>query len=374
MEADIEVKNLAIYIHIPFCKQKCKYCDFNSFFMNDEIKIKSYVEAVAKQIRYYSELSSDFIVSSVYFGGGTPSFIDEKYIEEFLSLIKSEYNFSKDAEVTLEANPGTVDFEKLRNYRGFGVNRISFGVQTLNDELLKYIGRVHTSCQAEEGGYFAREAGFSNISLDVMFGLPHQSIKDVDDTIRRFIDFKPEHISAYSLKVEDNTVFGRMYRENALELPDEGAEREMYYLIKERLSKSGYIQYEISNFSRPGFESKHNTAYWERQDYLGFGVSAASCFHDVRFSNVADFDAYIKNPIENFSEREFLTEDIVDSEKIILGLRLLRGVKESLFFKDEWKEALYRLIDNGLLIKRNGFIMLTDRGLDLANRVFIEFI
>jgi len=373
MEVGIKVKRLAIYIHIPFCRQKCKYCDFNSFYIENELKIQEYIDSLSKEIDYYSSRAENFSVSSVYFGGGTPSFIDEKYIESIIRRIKSRYNILKDVEITIEVNPGTVDFNKLTRYKAFGINRVSIGVQTLNDNLLKDIGRIHTSKEAIDCYNLVRKAGFSNISLDIMFGLPNQSLKDVENTVDNFIKLNPEHISAYSLKVEEGTVFGRLYNENKLELPSEDTERNMYYLIKKKLKEAGYNQYEISNFSKEEFESNHNLAYWLRKDYLGFGLSASSCFNETRTTNTGNFLEYIKNPIENFSEKEVLSEDVIKSEKIILGLRLLRGIKEDTFIGEE-KKKLEKLISKGLLIRDEGNIRLTDFGLDLANQVFVEFI
>lgn len=374
MEVGIEVRNLAIYVHIPFCKQKCKYCDFNSFFTEDNSLIESYINAVCKQLVFYSEVSKNFCVSSVYFGGGTPSFIAEKYIMQILNVIKDKYNVKNEVEITIEANPGTVNLVRLKNYRDFGINRLSFGVQTLNDRLLKDIGRVHSAGEAINGFYLAREAGFDNISLDIMFGLPSQGIKDVENTVDEFIKLNPEHISAYSLKIEENTVFGKLYREKKLTLPDEATERDMYYIIKEKLFNAGYIQYEISNFAKCGYESKHNTSYWLRQDYLGMGISSASCFNEVRFTGTADFKSYIENPIENFSEYEVLTDDVIASERIILGLRLTKGVTKDLFVKPEWIKSCEELIKKGLLVESDNRIFLSDKGLDLANQVFVEFI
>ena len=368
------MRKLALYLHIPFCKQKCKYCDFTSFCINGETKIEKYVEAICEQVKYYALKSKDFEVTSIYFGGGTPSFIDVRYIKEILRVISENYSIIENPEITLEANPGTVDFKKLKKYKELNINRISFGVQTLNDELLKEIGRIHTAKEAIETFNLARDAGFNNISLDIIFGLPNQTLKDIEDTLDEFIKLSPEHISTYSLKIEENTVFGRLYKEHKLKLPSEELEREMYYTIKEKLKKAGYIQYEISNFAKAGYYSRHNTSYWERQDYLGFGVSAASCFNEVRFTNTEDFESYIGNPINNFSENEMLTKDVIDSEKIILGLRMLKGVDEDLFFKDEWKESLQKLINKGLLKREGENISLTDKGLDLANQVFVEFI
>lgn len=371
MEVKSVIRKLAVYVHIPFCKQKCKYCDFTSFYDKNDF-IEEYAKAVCKEIESYD--TKDFEVTSVYFGGGTPSFIDSKYIRKIFEKIRETYRFSKDMENTIEANPGTVNIEKLIEYKSIGFNRISYGAQAFQDKILKDIGRIHNSEEIVSGYNKARDAGFDNISLDLMFGLPEQKLEDVKETLNKFIEVKPEHISAYSLKVEENTVFGKMQKEGKLKLPEEEQEREMYYLIKNVLKDNGYIQYEISNFAKPGFESRHNTAYWERQDYLGLGLGASSCFNEVRFSNTEDLESYINNPIGNFREKEVLTNEVIASEKVILGLRMLKGIEEKLIAKEDWKNAVSKLKAENLLTQKGGRLFLTDKGLDLANQVFVEFI
>lgn len=373
MEAEFIMKKLAIYVHIPFCKQKCKYCDFTSF-ANLESEVSQYITALLREIKEYSSMAKDYIVTSVYFGGGTPSFIDENLIDKLYNEIKHNYVLNSNAEATIEANPGTVNIEKLKRYYNIGFNRISFGVQSLSDRLLKEIGRVHTPIDAIESFYMARDAGFTNISLDLMFGLPNQTLKDVEDTLDAFIKLNPEHISTYSLKVEDNTVFGKMQSEGKLVLPSDEVERSMYYLIKNKLKDAGYDHYEISNFGKKGFESRHNTAYWERQTYLGFGLGASSCFNEVRFKNTDDFNKYVGDFEKNIEDREVLSQEVINSERIILGLRMLRGISREYLVYDRWKKSAEKLIKLGLLKESNGMLRLTDKGLDLANQVFVEFI
>lgn len=367
------MKKLAIYVHIPFCKQKCKYCDFTSF-QDKEDKIGTYVDALIKEIISYKEKTKNYVVTSVYFGGGTPSFIDVKFIEKIFNSIKENYTLADDLEVTIEANPGTINLEKLKKYREIGFNRISFGVQAYQDRLLKEIGRVHSANDAIKGFYMAREAGFNNISLDLMFGLPGQTIDDVRETLNKFIELNPEHISTYSLKVEEKTVFGRLYDEGKLKLPNEDEERNMYYLIKEKLKEAGYNHYEISNFAKVGFESRHNTAYWKRQEYLGFGLGASSCFEEVRFSNTDNFDEYVRDFEGSIREKEILTAEDITSEKVILGLRMLSGIDDKLICCESWRKSVEKLINARLIISENGRIRLTDKGLDLANQVFVEFL
>ena len=373
MEAEFIMKKLAIYVHIPFCKQKCKYCDFTSF-ANLESEVSQYITALLREIKEYSSMAKDYIVTSVYFGGGTPSFIDENLIDKLYNEIKHNYVLNSNAEATIEANPGTVNIEKLKRYYNIGFNRIRFGVQSLSDELLKEVGRVHTASDAIDGFYMARDAGFNNISLDLIFGLPSQTLKDVEDTLDGFIRLNPEHISTYSLKVEDNTVFGKMQSEGKLVLPSDEVERSMYYLIKNKLKDAGYDHYEISNFGKKGFESRHNTAYWERQTYLGFGLGASSCFNEVRCKNTDDFNKYVGDFEKNIEDREVLSQEVINSERIILGLRMLRGISREYLVYDRWKKSAEKLIKLGLLKESNGMLRLTDKGLDLANQVFVEFI
>ena len=370
------MKDLAIYVHIPFCRQKCKYCDFNSYAGKQEY-IQEYIEALTEEILRQAKKTKDYVVKSVYFGGGTPSFISSEEIEKVVSMLRENYCFSDDLEMTIEANPGTVNAEKLAKYREIGFNRLSFGVQAVQDEILREIGRIHTFDDVVLGYYAARKVGFANISFDLMFGLPKQHLKDVEMSVDKFIELGPEHISAYSLKVEENTVFGKMEREKRLILPSEDEEREMYYLIKERLKKARYEQYEISNFAKPGQASRHNLAYWKRCDYIGFGAGAASCFEEMRFSNIEELEEYINRIRKNESvrvEEERLTEDVIHSEEIILGLRLKSGVRRDLFCSQKDTAALKKLIEAGLLRENDSVILLTDKGLDLANQVFVEFI
>lgn len=366
------MKNLALYIHIPFCKQKCKYCDFNSYAGHEEW-VDTYVEALKAEILSYAKAVQDYMVTSVYFGGGTPSFIAAEKIQDVMRAIKGNYLFTDLPEITIEANPGTVSEEKFEQYLESGINRLSFGVQAVQDEILSEIGRVHTFEDVEKGYFAARKAGFENISFDLMFGLPKQILKDVEESVDKFIQLNPEHISAYSLKVEENTVFGKMQKEKSLILPTEEEEREMYYLVKNRLKEAGYAQYEISNFAKQGKESRHNLAYWKRIDYLGFGAGAASCFENCRFSNEENLNEYINRKGKRVYE-EKLTDDVIHSEEIILGLRLLEGVSKDLFDGEDERNKVKKLIKYGLLKEENEKICLTDIGLDLANQVFVEFI
>ena len=374
------MERLGIYIHIPFCKSKCFYCDFNSYANHEEL-VDVYVEALKNEI---NTVNDNREVPSIYIGGGTPSYIDAKYIAEILETIRNKFNISNDAEITIEVNPGTVDRNKLKVYKKIGINRISFGLQTCQDELLKSIGRIHTFEEAKKGYLLAREYGFNNISIDLMFGLPKQSMDDLKYSLERIIELNPEHISTYSLKVEENTVFGRQQSEGKLILPNEDVERQMYYCIKNELKKAGYEHYEISNFAKPGYQSKHNNSYWEGQDYLGFGAGASSLYENTRYSNEINIQKYINKILNNekvFEIEEELDEKARLSETMILGLRKLNGVskidvKEKFGYDIEevYSSEITKLLRLELLIQEEDRIRLTDKGLDLANQVFMEFI
>lgn len=376
------MKKLALYVHIPFCKQKCYYCDFNSF-ANMEQHIDRYIEALCKEIKNNSDLRENYEITSIYFGGGTPSYIESKNIGKVLETIKSNYNINNNVEITIEINPGTVDKNKLKDYYNFGINRISFGVQSTNDEMLSRIGRIHNYKEFLDNFYQAREIGFSNISVDLIFGLPNQDLKMWSDTLEDILKLSPEHISSYSLKVEENTVFGDWQNKGELDLPTEEDEREQYYLLKEKLKDNGYLHYEISNFAKPGYESKHNLAYWERQDYLGVGSNSASCINNVRFSNEENIENYIRLIFEDLSPitfKEVLDEEQVFIEKIILGLRLSKGINEKEILKSQTQDKINRFVKNkkellkiGLIEEKNDSLVLTKKGLDLANQVFIKF-
>ena len=376
------MKKLALYIHFPFCKQKCYYCDFNSF-ANKEMYIENYINALCKEIEKYNYLNKEYKITSIYLGGGTPSHIDSKNIVKVLDVVRKNYNVCDDAEITIEINPGTVTRTKLQDYFDAGINRISFGVQSTDDKILKKIGRIHNYEEFEKNYFEAREIGFNNISVDLIFGLPEQNLEIWNKTLEDIISLNPEHISAYSLKVEEKTAFGDLQSKGKLILPSEEVEREMYYLLKSKLKENGYNHYEISNFSKDGYESKHNIAYWERQDYLGVGSNSASCISNERFSNEESIEKYIELITENkdvVKDREKLNEEDIFQEKIILGLRLLKGISQREILKEQTENIINNFIENKKYLLKNelieeigDIIKLTDKGLDLANQVFVRF-
>ncbi len=358
-----------IYVHIPFCKQKCLYCDFNSF-QNKEYIIEEYMEALYKEC---AKFSFDEKIKTIYIGGGTPSFIDSKYIVKLLKLLP------KAEEITVEMNPCTVTYEKLIDYKKAGVNRISIGLQTTNDEILKLIGRVHTFDEFKNAYNLVKKAGFENVNVDLMFGLPNQILEDVKKSLEYLIQIKPTHISCYSLILHKN-IF-----EN---LPSDDEEREMYYLIKKMLKKSGYTQYEISNFAQTIYESKHNLAYWNQEEYIGLGAGASSYYNGERYTNEWNIEQYISKINENKEIRNI--EEIEDNdsklrEYIILRLRLMEGVciekteeKFNININEKFKKEIEKLKNFELIcfetIENKTYMKLTDKGMDLANQVWEEFI
>ncbi len=373
-------KEMGIYIHIPFCKQKCYYCDFTSFCGKDNL-IEKYVEALKKEIELENIKSK---ITTVYIGGGTPSYIDSKYIKQIINKVK-EKNISSSAEITIEVNPGTVTEEKLRDYKDCGINRLSIGLQTTQDVLLKEIGRIHDFAEFLNTYQLARKIGFNNINVDLILGLPNQRIVDLKESLSKIIELNPEHISVYSLIVEENTPISKMIEKRELVLPDEELERNMYWYVKNTLELEGYEHYEISNFARSGYCSKHNMNCWEQQEYIGFGIAAHSYRDITRYSNTENIEEYIENintgKIDhNKIIHEIQKEDDTKKEYMLLGLRKIKGIQISDFknkFGDNpiylYRSELKKLVDEKLIKVDENDIKLTAKGLDLANLVWEEF-
>ena len=374
------MKELGIYVHIPFCKRKCAYCDFISFSGKARL-IEKYVEALKREINKCKIGKEDYMVKTIYFGGGTPSFIESKYIVEILEAIKEKFNISKNAEITIEINPGTVTEEKLKDYYEVGINRISFGLQSTNSQLLKLVGRIHSYSSFLEGYNLAKKTGFKNINVDLMIGLPVQTLKDVQKDLSRIIELNPEHISVYSLIVEEGTRIEEKIKNKELYLPSEKLERKMYWEVKKKLEEAGYIHYEISNFAKAGYESKHNLSCWNQEEYLGFGLAAHSYFNNVRYSNTDDFEEYFDWPENSKIIHERQTDEDKQKEFMLLGLRKIEGVAIS-DFKNKfienpiylYRETLNKLVTQGLIEVDIDSIKLTNRGIDLANLVWEEFV
>lgn len=377
----MDKKELGIYIHIPFCKQKCYYCDFTSF-ANKEEKQEQYIKAIKKEIDTYQ--LEKYNVTTIYIGGGTPSYIKSKYIVELMEKLKSkltnnETEFDK-MEITIEVNPGTVTKEKLQDFKSCDINRLSIGLQTTNNNLLRQIGRIHTYEEFWNTYNWAKQVGFENINVDLMLGLPNQTIKDLKDSLEKVIKLGATHISMYSLIIEDGTVISKLLDEGKVELPSEELEREMYWYVKNTLELNGYKHYEISNFAKENKESKHNMNCWKQKEYIGLGVAAHSYLNDTRFSNTNNIENYIDNvEIKDIEEVQSL-EDKQD-EFMLLGMRMLDGVDIAVFKQKFGKNPIYlykdklnELVEEGLVVVDLNHIRLTNKGLDLANLVFEEFV
>ena len=279
------MKEIGIYIHIPFCIKKCEYCDFVSY-CNKEKYVPQYINALKKEIK--NNINKEYKITTIYIGGGTPSSIEENYIADIIETIKLNMNDEnlknfENIEVTIEVNPGTVTEKKLKTYKEIGINRLSIGLQETHDELLKSIGRIHTYEEFLKTYNLARKIGFNNINVDLIIALPNQTIQDIKENLEKIIKLNPEHISVYSLILEEGTPFYNKYNENKIKLPDEELERNMYWYVKNTLENNGYMHYEISNFSKKGFESKHNMNCWNQEEYLGFGVAAHSYNNKTRY-------------------------------------------------------------------------------------------
>ncbi len=373
-------ENIGLYIHIPFCKQRCYYCDFITF-SNCDNSIDAYIESLLKEIKIYGNKKD--IVDTIFIGGGTPSYIDEVYIKKIMEELYSEFNIMENAEITIEVNPGTLNESKLKTYLDSGINRLSIGLQSLDDNILKKIGRIHNSEEFYSNYQLAREIGFKNINIDLMFDLPEENTNILLNTIEKVIELVPEHISFYSLILEEGTKLYNDYHSGKLILADEDEEREMYHKGIELLKKNGYQQYEISNFARDKKYSKHNIKYWEIEPYLGLGLASHSFYKGSRFNNIRELDNYIellnKNilPIE---EKYILDRDDEIFEYIIMKLRMLEGINLE-YFKNRYKIELEKIYDkkkkknikNGLLELKNGSLYFTKRGLDISNQVYLDF-
>lgn len=387
------MKKIGIYIHIPFCRSKCFYCDFISYCNKDE-KIDKYIECVKKEIKYKQEEinkfskknNEDIEIDTIYIGGGTPSYIKKEYIVDILQCVETGFHISKNCEITIEVNPDSVDIEKLIEYKKIGINRISIGLQSAENKLLKEIGRPHNFEQFKKAYENIEKAGFNNINVDLMIGLPNQDIDNVKKSLKEILKLNPTHISVYSLILEEGTVLYKKIENGDLELPVDSIEREMYWYVKDKLEQNEYIHYEISNFAKPNKESKHNLNCWNQNEYLGIGLSAHSFFNNIRFSNIEKIDEYIDNIEDGYIERNQIINEILDLESkqrefMILGLRTIKGVEIRLFKEKFMKNPIYifreeinKLVTEGLIEVDGDYIKLTKKGLDLANIVWQEFV
>ena len=370
--------DIGIYIHIPFCVHKCNYCDFNSY-AGMEDTIEAYFGALIREIRTFSRtrwLSAD----TVYLGGGTPSCVDTKYIAAVLDEIFSDFNIMKESEISMECNPGTVTGRELSALRGAGINRLSIGLQSTDDKMLAALGRIHSLRDFEDCFSAARGAGFDNISADLMYGLPNQTAEHWHKTLERAAAFGTEHLSCYSLKIEEGTPFYSM----GVTVPDDDTVADMYAECVEFLGKCGYARYEISNFAKSGFESRHNLKYWRCDDFIGFGAGAYSCMNGSRFSNIRNVDGYIRsvnskgNAVENTSALE--KSDRM-SEFVFLGLRCEKGIDVREFARrfgcdifDVYREPLEKYIRLGFIERDDPTLRLSHDAFFVSNTILADFV
>ncbi len=378
--------DIGIYVHIPFCLKKCYYCDFVSYQDKDEL-IDKYIYALCNEILQNAEILSQYNVTSIYIGGGTPSYIDAKYIKQILDTIYLLINKDELIEVTIELNPNSITEEKLKIYKDSGINRLSIGLQSNHNNVLKKIGRAHTIEDFEKALDLANNLEFENISVDLIYPLPDLNLNDFKNTVDYVVSLKNrnvKHISIYNLEIHENTKLDFLLKEGYLSLVNEDIEYEMYKYLNYTLPKNGYYRYEISNYAIPGFESVHNLKYWNQDRYLGFGVNASSFFGGTRYKNETNIEKYIDDVLSDKStiiEKEEM--DLLDlmKEYIILALRKIEGINVD-DFKMKYKKNIYNifldeineLIQEGLLEKNKNNIKLTERGLEVANVVWERFI
>lgn len=402
-------KELGIYIHIPFCIKKCDYCDFISY-PNQLEKQDEYTEKIVEEIKAEKEILQNYRITTIYFGGGTPSSLDSKNIIKILNAIDEliQIKTKSEMEITIEVNPGTVTKQKLGDYKKAGINRLSIGLQSTKNELLKLIGRIHTYEDFEKSYKMAREVGFENINVDLMLGLPNQTIEDIKNSIRKIENLQPEHVSTYSLILEENTEITKKIEQGILKLPDEEKERNEYWYVKNKLELLGYRHYEISNFAKPGKESKHNLNCWNQKEYLGFGVAAHSYINQVRYSNCIQLGKYLKITQEELNKlssknlkfkiktnrvnelpitigyrtiQEIQNKKDQEREFMLLSLRKIEGVSIQKFKEKFGENPIYlfhkeleKLVQEELIEIDLDKIRLTNKGLDFANIVWEEFV
>ena len=369
---------LELYVHIPFCVRKCQYCDFLSGPSDEETKDR-YIEALLKEIRA-AEHTEVYEIVSVFIGGGTPSALKAEAIASIMRTLQEQFFFCEDAEVTIEANPGTVDLEKLTIYRNVGINRLSLGLQSTDAEELKLLGRIHSYEEFLKSYEWAREAGFSNINIDLMFAIPGQTGEAWRQHLYQVAELNPEHISAYSLIIEEGTPFA----EQNLDLPDEDTEYQMYEDTAEILERYGYRQYEISNYAKQGYMCRHNAGYWQRREYLGFGLGASSLYRGMRFSNTRRMQEYLKesrNPDQIRKDVTVLSRNEQIEEFMFLGLRMTEGISEKKFeenfdvrLMDVYGDILQKYEETGFVEHIETKWRLTRKGIHVSNHILADFL
>lgn len=374
-------KRLGLYIHIPFCISKCRYCDFLSFPCDDEGK-KQYADTLTGEIEAFSAKALDYVVDTIFIGGGTPSILEGNMIAGIMEAVRNNYRLNDYTECTIECNPGTITEEKAFAWYENGINRISIGLQSANNNELKGLGRIHTTEEFLDGFMLARNAGFSNINVDLMSALPYQTYDSFCATLLSVAGLRPEHMSVYSLIVEENTpLYDWINAGNEKSLPTEETERKMYYATRDILKEYGYGRYEVSNYARKGYECRHNLGYWERKEYAGFGLGAASLINETRYNNVSDMREYIDSKGSMKVNVEVLKKADSMAEFMFLGLRKTEGISIERFnriyetdYFDIYGRVTKELSDKKLLKCDGDRIYLTDLGIDLSNVALAEFL
>jgi len=375
---------LGLYLHFPFCISKCPYCDFNSYPIKEDSQISSYISALYQEIIAYSQKFTKSNIKTIYFGGGTPTILSGAQIYNILEFCKDKFNIDKNAEITIEANPGTLNGEKIKLLMRSGINRLSLGAQSFDNLFLKKLGRIHNAQDIIDSYLLARATGFNNINLDIMFALPGQTTENFQATLKKAVSLKPDHLSLYNLTINPGTEYYENHKKNNLKLPSEDEEFDMYDWAIKFLKKNNFEHYEIANFAQPHKRSLHNLIYWKNQPYLGIGAGAYSFIRGYRYMNYKDPEKYIKEVINNkfpidHGEKLSLRKRMI--ETTILGLRTKDGVsfKEyktrfGVTFDDIFSKQMDKLVNLGLLKKDDSKIKLTDKGIFLANTVFREFV
>lgn len=359
-------KPLEIYIHIPFCIAKCGYCDFFSAPSQKEER-RSYVESLCREIRAYGLPAKAYTVSSIFLGGGTPSVLEEGLVTEILDAVHHRFPVESHAEVSIEVNPGTVSKEKFREYKKAGINRLSMGLQSVHKKELQCLGRIHTFEEGRDTYLLAREEGFQNVNVDLMFGIPHQTLSSWEESLHTVAGWEPEHVSAYSLIIEEGTPFYRQYEKDRSDLPGEEEERLMYEKTESILEEYGYVHYEISNYGKPGFFCRHNLGYWDRTEYLGFGKGASSFLDEERW--------------EYQGEKHRLSKREQMEEYMFLGLRKMQGVSKERFqtlfgvsMKEIYEKEINKFLNMALLEEEGDYIRLSKEGISVSNQIFSSFL
>ena len=378
-----EGKALGLYLHIPFCVQKCNYCDFLSFGGSDQKDQADYIEALINEIKYYGKIYRNiYYVDTIFIGGGTPSLIESSLIAKLVSAIKENFQIDENAEFTIESNPKTLTREKLKTYIDSGINRLSIGAQSLDERLLHFMGRVHSKEDILSNFKLARECGFQNINLDLMFAVPEQTKETWANTLEKAMEMGPEHISFYSLQIEEETPFFQMFREGRLKETSDELDRAMYHGALSQLENRGYLHYEISNAAKAGYQCRHNLRYWSLEDYLGLGLGAHSYLDGIRFSNVKDLREYVvvsKNGSVEWSHINSREENI--SEYLFTGMRKMQGISLDDFrrrfgmnLESLYGDILEKYQEQKLIKIMDGNLRFTKNGIDISNRVLAEFV